>query len=192
MVAEGYIDYFAVLEIAPDANPGEVRKSYKKLMKELVIEISEAQLTEERRNLYLLKMAQMNAAFYILRDEARRTRYVEDRNSAMALEQEWSAAVEGKTDEAEPLRRKYDAVLKHFLSTYMEEMVLEAGRDHECVEMSHWDANHERHASRVLRQHRQRLYHRIHERLPFYDITRPAIDWDERARTVASVLAERN
>ncbi len=192
MVAEGYIDYFAVLEIAPDANPGEVRKSYKKLMKELVIEISEAQLTEERRNQYLLKMAQMNAAFYILRDEARRAKYVEDRDSAIQLEQDWSIAVESKTDEAEPLRRKYDAQLKHFLSTYMEELVLEAGRDPECVEISHWDANHERHASRVLRHYRQRLYHRIHERLPFYDITRPEIDWDERARTVSSVLAERN
>ncbi|MFM1920015.1 MAG: DnaJ domain [Candidatus Hydrogenedentota bacterium] len=192
MVAEGYINYFSVLEISPDANPGEVRKSYKRLMKELVVEISQAQLTEEGRNQYLLKMAQLNAAFYILRDEARRVKYVEDRDRAMALEAEWSAEVAAKSDKAEPLRRQYDAALKHYLSAYMEELMLEAGRDSECVEASHWDANHERHASRVLRQYRQRLYHQIHERLPFYDITRPEIDWDERGRAVASMLAERN
>jgi hypothetical protein len=74
----------------------------------------------------------------------------------------------------------------------MEELVLEAGRDPECVEASHWDPAHERHASSVLRHHRQRLYHQIHERLPYYDITRPEIDWEERARTASAMLAGRN
>jgi hypothetical protein len=181
-----------MLELDASANPGEVRKGYKRLMKELVVEISQAQLTEEKRNSYLLRMAQMNAAFYILRDEHRRERYVADRAQAIQLEEDWRIAVEGKTEQAEPLRRQYDGALKHYLSHYMEELVLEAGRDAECVEASHWDLNHERHAGRVLRQHRQRLYHQIHERLPFYDITPPQIDWDERARTVGALLSGRN
>ena len=192
MSAEGYIDYYKMLDLDASANPGEVRKSYKRLIKDLLIEISQqVQLTEDGRNQYLLRMAQLNAAFYILRDEARRERYIADRARAIALEEEWGQAVEAKTENAEPLRRQYDGALRHYLSTYMEELMLEAGRDAECVEASHWDANHERHAGRVLRQFRQRLYHQIHERLPFYDITRPEIDWSERARTAAALLTGR-
>jgi len=191
MSAEGYIDYYKMLDLDASANPGEVRKSYKRLIKDLLIEISQTQLSEDKFNLFLLRMAQLNAAFYILRDEARRERYIADRARAIALEEEWGKAVEAKAENAEPLRRQYDGALRHYLSAYMEELMLEAGRDPECVEASHWDANHERHAGRVLRQFRQRLYHQIHERLPFYDITRPEIDWDERARTAASLLAGR-
>lgn len=193
MSAEGYIDYFKMLELGPAANPGEVRKNYKRLIKDLVMEISQTQqLTEVKRNAFLLRMAQLNAAFYILRDETRRANYVEDRERAIRLEEEWSQAVEAKAENAEPLRRQFDSALRHFLSTYMEELMLEAGRDAECVEASHWDPGHERHASSVLRHHRQRLYHQIHERLPFYDITKPQIDWDERARSAAAMLAGRN
>jgi DnaJ-class molecular chaperone len=193
MSAEGYIDYFQTLEISPNANPGEVRKNYKRLMKDLVMEIQNTrQLTQEKRNSYLLRVAQLNAAFFILRDEARRAAYVEDREKAIRLESEWAVAVEAKAENAESLRRQFDSALRHFLSAYMEELVLEAGRDPECVEASHWDPAHERHASSVLRHHRQRLYHQIHERLPYYDITRPEIDWEERARTASAMLAGRN
>lgn len=192
MSAEGYIDYFKTLDIEPTANPGEVRKGYKRLIKELLAELSQARMSEQSRNAYLLRMAQLNAAFYILRDEDRRKRYVEDRDRAIQLEQEWGVAVESNADSAESLRRQYDGALRHFLSTYMEELMLEAGRDPECVEASGWDYNHERHAGRVLRQYRQRQYHQIHERLPYYDITRPQLDWTERARVAASLVAERN
>jgi len=136
-------------------------------------------------------MAEMNAAFYILREEDRRQRYQADRERAMRLEDEWREAVEKKSPEAESLRRQYEGALKHFLSAYMEEFVLEAGRDKECVENSHWDPSHERHASRILRHHRQRLYQKIHERLPYYEITPPSIDWEERARTVSATLASK-
>ena len=66
--------------------------------------------------------------------------------------------------------------------------MLEAGRDRDCVETSHWDPYHERHASRVLRHYRQRLYHEVRERLPYHEVSKPEVDWDERARTVAVLL----
>ncbi|MCH7719335.1 MAG: hypothetical protein IIB21_07675 [Chloroflexi bacterium] len=71
------------------------------------------------------------------------------------------------------------------------EAMLEAGRDKECVDSSHWDAAHERHASAILRHYRHRLYHDVLERLPFYEVTKPEIDWDERARIVSSLLSAR-
>lgn len=188
MSDEGYIDYFAVLQLAPDCKPGEVRKQYKKLMKDLLIDISRATLTPATRDEYLLKMATLNAAFFILRDNGRREQFAEDRERVVALEEEWRAAAASGQD-TDRLRRSYDGALRHFLSTYMEERMLEAGRDPECVEASHWDPAHERHAGRVLRHYRQRQYHQIHERLPFHLITEPRIDWDERAAFASELLA---
>jgi len=195
MSEQGYVDYFAVLELEQECKPGEVRKNYKKMMKDLVIKISKVAqgegLTDATRDRYLLDMARLNTAFYILRDNERRERYVADRQRLIALEEEWREAIEQKRDTTETLRRAYDSAVRHFLTTYMEELMLEAGRDAECVEASRWDPAHERHASRVLRHFRQRQYHEIHERLPYYLVTKPQIDWDERARTVSAILAEK-
>ena len=148
----GYVDYVAVLGLEPDFKPADVRRVYRKKIKDLLIEISQVQVTEERRNRFLLAIAQLNAAFYILRDKDRCEKYLAARAQVMQL-------------------------------------MLEAGRDPECVENSNWDAAHERHASSVLRHYRQQLFHEIHERLPFYDITQPAVDWDERSRFVAAIIA---
>lgn len=185
----GYVDYFEVLALTPDAKPGEVRKSYKKLMKELVNEISETEITEERRDRYLLAMARLNAAFYILRDNGTREQYMNARARVMGLEEQWRAAVEANDSATEDLRRQFDRAMRDYLSLYMEELVLEAGRDRECVEASNWDAAHERHAGRVLRYDRHRHLQRILERLPYTEVTRPEVNWEERSRTVAGILA---
>ena len=194
MSEEGYVDYFAILELDSSAKPGEVRKNYKRMMKDLVMEIARVRITEERRSHYLLQMAQLNAAFYILRDNQTREAYWAARQQVIALEEQWRAAAAGGggsgTGEADNLRRQFDTRLRHFLSRYVEEAMLEAGRDKECVETSNWDAAHERHASRILRHYRHTLYQQILHRLPFYEITPPHIDWDERGRTVASILSE--
>jgi hypothetical protein len=71
----------------------------------------------------------------------------------------------------------------------MEDMMLAAGRDRECVEASQWDRAHERHATRTLREFRHRQYRTVLKRLPFVDVTRPETDWDERRAVVASVLS---
>ncbi len=189
MSDSGYVNYFEILGLGEDCKPGEVRKNYKKMMKDLVLEIARMEVTEERRDRYLLKMAQLNAAFYILRDNARREQYVADRTHLIEVEEAWQKAAEAGSEEADGLRRQFDGAVRHFLSAYMEELMLEAGRDKDCVEASHWDPYHERHAGRVLRQFRQRLYHEIHERLPYYEISKPEIDWDERAGAVAALLA---
>lgn len=185
-----YINYLEVLELPEDCKSGEAIRAYKKKMKDLVIEIARVEITEERRSTFLLEMARLNAAYYILRDKDLREKYLEDRAHVMRLEDEWRAAAEkdAASEDADQLRRSYDAVLRHFLSTYMEELMLEAGRDKECVEASHWDAAHERLATRVLRHYRQQLYREIHERLPFYEITPPKLDWEERKQTVAEIL----
>jgi len=185
----GYIDYFSLLHLPHDCKQGEVRNAYKKLVRELVSEIARVEITADRRDKYLLDLATLNAAFYILRSSALRDDYVADRNKVMTLEEQWRAAMASGAGEADRFRREFDAALRHFLSRYLEELVLEAGRDPECVEASHWDAHHERHGSRVLRHFRQQLYHQIHERLPYYDVTEPVIDWAERAQTVRETLA---
>ncbi|HPO16113.1 MAG TPA: hypothetical protein PLI09_21940 [Candidatus Hydrogenedentes bacterium] len=190
MTETGYVNYFEILELTEDCKPGEVRKEYKRRMKDLVIEIHRTKLTEDKRDKFLLDMAQLNAAFYILRDNDKRERYVADRKNVIGLEEEWRQTAETNPDKADALRRSFDSALRHFLSTYMEELMLEAGRDPECVEASNWDPYHERHASRILRQYRQRLYHEIHERLPYYDVTKPEINWEERTHTIARMLAE--
>ena len=192
MSEQGYINYFEIIDVPLDCKPGQVRNNYKQMMKDLVIEIAKAArdgMTDDKRDRYLLEMARLNTAFYILRDNDRRERYLDDRTKLIALEEEWRVAVEQNLDTQENLRRAYDAAVRHFLSTYMEEDMLEAGRDSECVEASRWDLAHERHASRVLRHYRQRLYNEIHERLPYYQVTKPQVDWEERARTVAAMLS---
>ncbi len=188
MANNSYVNYFEILGLPETCKPGEVRRTYKRKMKDLVLEIARQEITEGIRNQYLLSMAQLNAAFHILNDNKRREEYVADRTRVMQLEEEWQNAAKTQNPQAiDKLRRDFDQALRHFLSVYMEELMLEAGRNPECVEASHWDPYHERHASRVLRHYRQQLYHEIHERLPFYDVTQPEIDWEAR-RTMAKTL----
>lgn len=189
MSDQGYIDYFTILGVEEDAKPGEIRNTYKRAMRDLVIEIQRAEITADRRERFLLDLAKLNASFYILRDTQRRDQYVADRKSVMALEIEWRNAVEAGAVEADSLRRSFDAALRHFLSRYMEEFMLAAGRDPECMEASRWDHSHERHASKILRHYRQEQYHQVHERLPYYDVTRPEINWEEREQTARAILA---
>jgi len=185
-----YINYFSVLGLDEECKTGDVRKNYKKMMKDLILEIHSTEVTPDRLDQYLLTMAKLNAGFYILRDEERRNAYVEHRKKVIQLEKQWREKGEKdpSSPEADQLRREYDRVLRDFLTKYMEELVLEAGRDKECVETSNWDAHHERHASRVLRHYRQKLYSQIHERLPYYDVTKPNIDWSEREQTAEQIL----
>jgi DnaJ-class molecular chaperone len=185
---KGYVDYFAELGVDQDCKPGEVRNQYKKCIKDLLMHISQVQITEERRDNFLLALAKLNAAFFILRDNDLRQRYAEDRANVMDLEMQWRAAAEQGGEANDRLRRAFDTALRQYLSTYMEERMVEAGRDPECVEASHWDIAHERHATRILRHFRQRRYQEIHERLPFYEVTQPKIDWDERARTITGLI----
>ena len=187
MSDQGYINYFEVLGVSETCKAGEVRNSYKKVTKQLLLEIGRSTITDSRRDAFLLDIAKLNAAYYILRDNDRRQRYIDDRADVIEREAAWQSADEATIDNC---RRAYDAALKHFLSTYMEELMLEAGRDPECVEASRWSRAHERHASRILRHYRQRLYTEIHERLPYYQITAPTIDWDERSQTAAKTLAQ--
>jgi len=157
-------------------------------MKELVDEIRRVEITEDRRIRYLLEMAKYNAALVILRDNDTRQRYWDERNELIELEDRYRAAAERDKDEAEKLRRQYDGKLKSFLASYVEEVMLSAGRDKECAEASHWDAHHERLASRILRQFKNRLYREILERLPYTEVTPPKINWDERRRTVQELV----
>lgn len=189
MTDDGYVNYFEILALDEKAKIGEIKKTYKKKMKDLVMEIAAVEITEERRARYLLEMAKLNAANYILANNTKREDYWTSRQDVMALEEEWRTAAAANQD-TDLLRRRFESKVKDFLGTYVEGAMLEAGRDPECVEASHWDAAHERHASRILRYYRQRLYNAILERLPFYDVTEPTIDWDERTRTVAAILKE--
>ena len=185
----GYVNYFEILELEPDAKPGEVRKSYRTKMKNLVAEIAAVEITEERRARYLLEMAKLNAGLFLLRETELRDTYWRDRKELIDLELEWCRAAEAGGDTNE-LRKSYDAHVRSFLSRYVEDAMLAGGRDKECVETSHWDAAHERHASRILRHYRNGLYQQILERLPFADVTKPTIDWNERQKFVGSVLAQ--
>lgn len=185
---DGYIDYFTILGVNPETKPGQVRNEYRKRMKNLVNEIASVEITEERRAVFLLQMAQLNAAYYVLRDMETRAQYIKDREEVIASEKRWRDAVD--SPEADALRREFDRRCRDFLSKYVEESMLEAGRDKECVEASGWDAAHERHASRIIRHYRHRLYQQILERLPFTDVTTPEIDYEEREQTVKRILEE--
>lgn len=188
MTDDGYINYFHVLQLDEDCKSGDVRNSYKRLTKSLLMEISRTQITDSRRDAFLLEIAMLNAAFYILRDNDLREKYQADRANVITLEDAWQNAARNTPESVDGHRRRFDAALRHYLSRYMEELVLEAGRDKECVEASRWSRAHERHASRVLRHYRQRRYHEIHERLPYYEITEPQVDWEERRALVQSSL----
>ncbi|NUM52226.1 MAG: hypothetical protein HUU46_01155 [Candidatus Hydrogenedentes bacterium] len=185
----GYVNYFEILDLGPDAKPGEVRKSYRTKMKNLVAEIAAVEITEERRAAYLLEMAKLNAGLFLLRETELRDAYWQDRQELINLEHEWCQAAQSGADTNE-LRKSYDSRVRAFLSRYVEDAMLAAGRDKECVEVSHWDPAHERHASRILRHYRNGLYQQILERLPFAEVTKPDIDWDERRKFVAGVLAQ--
>lgn len=190
MSTEGYVNYFEILGVADDANAGEVRKNYKKLMRNLVGEIARVEITGDRRDRYLLDMAKLNAAVYLLRDKAKRADYTALRDELIELERRWCDAEGADPAASDELRREFDGKVRSFLSKYVEEAMLEAGRDKGCVEASHWDADHERHASRILRYYRHRLYQDILERVPFSEVTRPGTDWDERRETVAELIRE--
>ena len=157
-------------------------------MKDLVSEIAAVEITEERRAKYLLEMATLNAALYLLRETELRDAYWNDRKELIALENRWRAAADAG-ENANELRKTFDGRVRDFLSRYVEDAMLAAGRDKECVEASHWDAAHERHASNILRQSRHEFYQQILARLPYADVTKPAIDWTERRRFAESVLA---
>ena len=185
----GYLSYFEILGLDDQANPGEVRKTYKRKMKDLVREIAHVEITEERRTHYLLEIAKLNAAVYVLRDKAKREEYWKQRSELMALEDSWRAADPSDREKSDALRREFDGKVKSFLSKYVEETMLEAGQDKEVVEASNWNPAHARHAIRLLRYYRHRLYHTILERLPYHQVTPPSIDWDERRATVDRLLS---
>lgn len=184
----GYVNYFDVLGLDESAKPGEVRKSYRRKMKDLVNEIATVEITEESRSRYLLEMAKLNAALYVLRETESRDEYWQMRQDLIALEAEWAAAADMRDENGDRLRKTYDGMLREFLSKYVEDLMLAAGRDKECVEASHWDPAHERHAFRILRHYRQSLYRQILERLPYAEVTRPVIDWSERRQEVSRML----
>jgi curved DNA-binding protein CbpA len=185
----GYVNYYEILGLAEEAQPGEVRKTYKKRMKALLQDISSAPITPDRRDKFLLEMAQLNAALFILRDRDKRENYWNERKHLINLEQQWSKA-EGDTQASDRLRKSFEAKLRDFLSVYVEEVMLEAGRDKECVEASNWSPAYERHATQILRRYRHGLHHTIQERLPYYEVTRPKVDWEGRRRFVEELLAE--
>ena len=189
MTEDGYINYYAALGLQEGANAGEVRRTFKRTMKKLVSEIAQVEITEERRAHYLLEMAKLNAALFVLRDKERREQYETARRDLIALEQRWNEAADDP-EASDALRRQFDGDCREFLSKYVEETMLKAGRDKECVEASHWDPAHERHAFRILRHYRHSLYHDILERLPYSEITPPQIDWEERAEVVKAIIAE--
>jgi DnaJ-class molecular chaperone len=189
MSDDGYVNYFEILGLDESAKPGDVRKNYKKMMKDLIMEIARVEITGERRDKYLLEMAKLNAALYVLHDNETRETYWRQRAEAIQLESQWREAAQNGDPGADALRRSFDSKLRHFLSRYVEEAMLEAGRDKEAVEASNWDAAHERHASRILRHYRHNLYQQILHRLPYWEITTPKIDWAEREEAVAGMLA---
>ena len=189
MSEAGYINFFEILDAKDTAKPGEVRNAYKKRMKSLVADLSRQDLTSEQLNKSILDMAQLNAAVYVLRDNARRDAYWAERTDLIALEEKWCTLGDGKPQESDALRKEFDTKVRSFLSKYVEEMTLEAGYDKEVMEASHWSEAHARHATRLLRHFRHNLYSDILERLPYYEVTRPDIDWDERKSTIASLIA---
>ena len=184
----GYLNYFEILGLDNSAHPGEVRKTYKRKMKNLVGEIARVEITEERRAHYLLEIAKLNGAVYVLRDKAKRESYWAERSDLIVLEEAWRSADPSDREACDTVRREFDGKLKSFLSKYVEETMLEAGQDKEVVEASHWNPAHSRHAARLLRHYRHRLHHTILERVPFHEVTPPAIDWDARAAVVAELL----
>ena len=186
----GYIDYAAILGVDDDARPGDVRNVYKKRMRELVRDISEATMTEAKRSHFLLEMAKLNAALYLLRDRELRDAYCAARAHLIELERDWRESVEQGGADSEDLRREYDRLLRDFLSRYVEELMLTAGTDPECLESSGWDAAHARHAAPLLRRYRHTLQLQIIARLPYFEVTPPRVDWPEREAWVNRMISE--
>jgi hypothetical protein len=187
---KGYINFYDTLGLEPGANPGEIRKTYKKKMKQLVMDIAQAEITEAVRNQFLLDLAKLNAAVYVLRDKGLSEAYWNERQELIDLEQKWTSLPVNALDERDKLRQQFDSLVRHFLSRYVEEITLVAGLDKEVAEASNWNQAHARHATRILRHYRHNLYHDILERLPFYEITTPKINWDEREKAVIQMASE--
>jgi len=187
----GYINYFEILGLRENANPGEVRNTYRQKMKTLVQDIKRATITEDRRAQFILEMAKLNAAAIVLRDNARRDAYWTERQELIDLEKRWcdAAANDPDPEKTDMLRREFDGRIRSFLSKYVEETMLEAPQDKEVAETSGWNPYYSRYALNLLRHYRHLLYHEILERLPFHAVTRPNIDWTQRENFVASVLA---
>ena len=184
----GYINYFETLALPNGANPGEVRKTYKKLMKQLLNQISSVEMTPERQSQFIMQIATMNAAVYVLKDKERREAYWTEREALIALEAEWCSLDESDIERHNKLRGHFDNEVNAFLSKYVQEMAQNAGTDNEVIEASRWDEAHARHATQLLRQYRHHLYHEILERLPYHEVTKPIIDWEERQRVVGELL----
>jgi curved DNA-binding protein CbpA len=189
MSEAGYINYFEILGLGEDANPGEVRNTYRKKMKALRDSVTDT-IPEDRRAQFILDMAKLNAAVFILRDQAKRAAYAQERQALIDLEKRWTdqAAKSSDPESTDALRREFDARARSFLSKYVEETMLEAGQDKDVAELSGWNIFYARYALKLLRHYRHLLYHDILERLPFHVVTQPSIDWAERRRTVAAIL----
>ena len=188
----GYINYYEILGLRENANPGEVRNTYRTKTKALVQEIKRSTITEDRRAQFILEMAKLNGAAIVLRDAARREAYWNERKALIDLEARWREAAESDPDpeKSDALRREFDGRVRSFLGKYVEETMLEAAQDKEVAETSGWNVYYSRYALNLLRHYRHLLYHDILERLPYHAVTRPDVDWEERARFVASTLAE--
>lgn len=191
MSESGYINYFDILGLRDDANPGEVRNTYRTKMKVLVQEIKRSTITEDRRAQFILEMAKLNGAVIVLRDNARREAYWSERRELIDLEHRWREAAERDPDpeKTDALRREFDGRVRSFLSKYVEETMLEAAQDKEVAETSGWNVYYSRYALNLLRHYRHLLHHDILERLPYHAVTRPNIDWDERGRAIERMLA---
>ncbi len=191
MSEAGYINYFEILGLRENANPGEVRNTYRTKMKALVQEIKRSTITEDRRAQFILEMAKLNAAAIVLRDNARREAYWTERRELIDLEKRWCDAAERDPDpeKSDALRREFDGRIRSFLSKYVEETMFEAAQDKEVAETSGWNAYYSRYALNLLRHYRHLLYHDILERLPYHAVTRPEIEWSERAAFVNTALA---
>jgi hypothetical protein len=135
----------------------------------------------------------MNGAAIVLRDAARREAYWKEREELIELEKRWCEAAEKSPDPetTDALRREFDGRIRSFLSKYVEETMLEAAQDKEVAEASGWNAYYSRYALNLLRHYRHLLYHDILERLPYHTVTRPTIDWDERAKFVTDLIGAR-
>jgi len=184
----GYVNYFETLGLADGANPGEARKVYKRMMKKLVQDIARTEITPDKRSAFILDVARLNAACFVLKDKDRREVYWAEREALIAMEAEWRALDESDTAAQEKIRGAFDSRIRSFLSRYVEEMTLTAGQDREILEASRWDDAHARYATSLLRYYRQHLYNDILERLPYHEVTKPKIDWDERQSTVEELL----
>ena len=187
----GYINYYEILGLRDNANPGEVRSTYRTKMKALVQEIKRSTITDDRRAQFILEMAKLNGAVIVLRDSARREAYWREREDLVQLEQRWCEAANRDPDpeKTDALRREFDGRIRSFLSKYVEETMLEAAQDKDVAEASGWNVYYSRYALNLLRHYRHLLYHDILERLPYHVVTRPEIDWDDRARFVERVIA---